>query len=112
MELKIPKMILQPLVENAITHGLEPRGEGGSLTLGGALGKDGQVKLWVEDNGVGMPREQLEWFQAVISDSGKMESDSIGGDGCGVQIQSEEGKGTRVELNLPWFREAAGFSLS
>ena len=59
MELKIPKMILQPLVENIITHGLEPRGEGGILTLGGALGKDGQVKLWVEDNGAEMPREQL-----------------------------------------------------
>ena len=113
MELKIPKMILQPLVENAITHGLEPRGEGGILTLGGALGKDGQVKLWVEDNGVGMPREQLEWFQAVISDSGKMESDSIGvenvvnrlrllyGERCRLQMDSKEGIGTRVVLEIP-----------
>ena len=119
LDWKIPKMILQPLVENAITHGLEPRGEGGVLILGGDLEKEGQIRLWVEDNGVGIPQKQLERFRTVISGGARMESDSIGvenvvnrlrllyGDACGIRIESEEGKGTCVELEIPQFREGA-----
>lgn len=113
LEYRIPKMILQPLVENAITHGLEPKGEDGLLILGGSLLEDGHIRLWVEDNGVGIGEEQLSRFRTVISGEAKMESDSIGvenvvnrlrllyGERCRLQIDSKEGIGTRVVLEIP-----------
>ena len=113
LEYRIPKMILQPLVENAITHGLEPKGEDGLLILGGSLLEDGHIRLWVEDNGVGIGEEQLSRFLTVISGEAKMESDSIGvenvvnrlrllyGERCRLQMDSKEGIGTRVVLEIP-----------
>ena len=65
MGFKIPKMTLQPLVENAIYHGIKPRRGSGHITIGGTL-SSGTVKITVSDDGVGMS-------QAVFADilSGK-----------------------------------------
>jgi sensor histidine kinase YesM len=50
----VPPLILQPLVENAIKHGLEPKIEGGNITVR-ASHKAGELKLEVSDSGVGLP---------------------------------------------------------
>jgi two-component system, sensor histidine kinase YesM len=55
----IPKLILQPFVENAIVHGLECTGEKGFIEITGHL-DDGYIVFQVKDNGVGMSKEQLE----------------------------------------------------
>ena len=54
LDMVVPTMVLQPLVENSIKHGLAPRIEGGSITLRSRL-SEGFLVVEVEDNGVGMP---------------------------------------------------------
>jgi two-component system, LytTR family, sensor kinase len=48
----VPSLILQPLVENALKHGIAPRQESGRVTIG-AVVDDGKVRLWVADDGAG-----------------------------------------------------------
>ena len=55
----LPPLILQPIVENALKHGILPREEGGEITIG-AHRDNGSVKIFVRDNGVGMAPNQLE----------------------------------------------------
>ncbi len=113
----IPKMILQPLVENAIYYGLEPKKGPGSLTLRARL-HNAQLILLVEDDGVGMEQEELEALRASLSSddpplSGSTEKSSIGltnianrvrlfaHDRCSVAVHSVKGVGTSVCLTLP-----------
>jgi signal transduction histidine kinase len=53
LRLKFPAMLLQPLVENAITHGIEPAGEGGTIRISVHCTSD-TLKLWVDDTGIGL----------------------------------------------------------
>ncbi|WP_135556655.1 sensor histidine kinase [Paenibacillus cymbidii] len=55
---QILKLTLQPLIENAIFHGLVPRGTEGRITIKGTV-SDGKLRLFIRDNGVGMPRSKL-----------------------------------------------------
>jgi two-component system, sensor histidine kinase YesM len=58
LTLRTPKVILQPLVENAIYHGIKNKEQGGRVAVTGRL-RDGEVVLSVEDDGEGMSDEQL-----------------------------------------------------
>ena len=60
MGAQTPKMVLQPLVENAIGHGLEERLEPGTLRLSSRISEDGALLLCVEDDGLGIEPEILE----------------------------------------------------
>jgi len=111
---RIPKMVLQPLIENAITHGLEESTRNGLLKIGGSLQSDATTLLWVEDNGIGMDAQQLDRLRGVIEQEGTFRSESIGfenvvnrikllyGERCGISVDSSPGRGTRVELRIPW----------
>src|SRR6059058_3014118 len=59
LEVMVPAMLLQPLVENSIKHGLSPKVEGGSILLRSRL-SDRRLIIEVEDDGVGMGATQLE----------------------------------------------------
>ena len=59
MGVPIPSMLLQPIVENAIKHGLVPREDGGVIRIG-AHPQGRYLMLEVRDNGVGIPREILD----------------------------------------------------
>jgi len=54
----IPSMILQPIIENSIKHGIAPRIEGGSIKIRTTRNQD-KIKIELEDNGVGIPREEI-----------------------------------------------------
>ncbi|OWA33425.1 two-component sensor histidine kinase [Saccharibacillus sp. O16] len=63
MDLYVPPLLLQPLVENAVIHGIEPHAEAGSIVITGSLNQDGDVVLTVEDNGGGLDepgRQELD----------------------------------------------------
>lgn len=111
---KLPKLILQPFVENAIVHGFEKGGDSYELTI---LGKrDGSdMVFYIKDTGVGMSREQVKaiWKQ---EDTRQYAGQRIGRyaiknvkerlelkyqDRFLLEIESEEGKGTTVMLRLP-----------
>jgi two-component system LytT family sensor kinase len=110
LEAMVPSMLLQPLVENCIKHGLSPKVEGGSITLRSRLIKS-RLVVEVEDDGVGMGSAQefvREHEQA--DDLGGM---GIGmanvaerlkvlyGDAAKMMIESREGGGTVIRLRLP-----------
>ncbi len=77
LELRIPRLILQPIAENAILHGLEPRMEWGWLRISGERDGAGN-RLIVEDNGVGLSEGALEKLRIKLDTPLDNES------GCGL----------------------------
>ncbi|MDQ6417906.1 histidine kinase [Paenibacillus sp. LHD-117] len=112
---QVPKMILQPLVENAIFHGIEPRTHDGLLEIA-AEEREGTLWLTVWDNGAGMDEGQLRTLEARLAAIRDMTDDqrtNIGlvnvnnrlklyyGDSYGISIESHADAGTKVTITLP-----------
>ncbi|MFD0961738.1 sensor histidine kinase [Paenibacillus chungangensis] len=109
----IPKMIIQPLVENALTHGLEPHVNGGKLIIQAKLKGEKHFEIIVSDNGVGMEQERLEQLQDVLQSRDRAANQHIGiknvndrirlhyGEGYGISINSWLGEGTVIRMLLP-----------
>lgn len=108
---KVPKLVLQPLVENAIYHGIRPLKREGMIVLSVQRGKDGNVLLGVRDDGVGMTEEQIETLlgNRTIKESengfglaGTIERIRLYYDNeQAVSIQSEPGQGTSIIISVP-----------
>lgn len=105
----IPKMTLQPFVENAIKHGFHGR-DGGLVTVTGRMDDGGRLIFTVADDGIGFDPEQRE------TDSGpygggyglrnvKERIEAYYGPEYGFVITSEPGKGTRVDIRIPIMAE-------
>ena len=104
------KLVLQPIIENAIYHGLKYKESKGLLIVKGFM-KDGNAVLQVIDDGVGMDEETL----AHIYDKHKVNYHSNGvgvynvqkrlklyyGDDYGITYESEKGKGTTATITIP-----------
>lgn len=111
----VPKLILQPLVENSIIHGVANMDDG-YIKLS-AREKSGTLILSVQDNGVGIPQDVLDWLNDPDRDVpgghlGLKNVDRIvrlyyGGD-YGISAYSAVGEGSRVELRLPMNKEGNG----
>ena len=109
----VPSMLLQPLVENSIKHGLASKVDGGSIYLRSRLGAK-HVIVEVEDDGVGMGAAQ------PVEKPNGLEGTGIGmanvaerlkvlyGDTAEMTIDSQGGRGTLVRLRLPLLQEAPG----
>ena len=67
MEFVVPKLILQPLVENSIYHGIRQKGERGKIKITSRL-VDGDLHIWVLDTGVGMSHEKIEQIFSPVGD--------------------------------------------
>jgi two-component system LytT family sensor kinase len=110
LEAMVPSMLLQPLVENCIKHGLSPKVEGGSITLRSRLIKS-RLVVEVEDDGVGMgsaqefirDREQADGLEGMgIGMANVAERlQVLYGDTAKMIIESREGGGTLIRLRLP-----------
>ena len=106
---QIPKLILQPIVENAFVHGLEMKRGKGLLTITGCR-SGGTITVRVCDNGIGMSQEQID---RILNQSETSDAQTIGlgnvhrrlrllyGGSYGVRIQSAADKGTAVTLTFP-----------
>jgi two-component system LytT family sensor kinase len=102
LDLVVPSMILQPLVENAIKHGLARKIGPGSLTLR-AMRSGGRAVIEVEDDGMGFLIERLD--QPMSSGIGlanvRERLRVIYGASCQLALASEPGKGTRARIEIP-----------
>ena len=98
----VPSMLLQPMVENAIKHGLAPRLEGGQIYVRAHL-VDGRLALEIEDNGIGIPPDRLrEVYGGGIGISNVNERlRLLYGDQFKMNIRSQEGKGTVIHIEIP-----------
>ena len=112
LSLLVPSMLLQPLVENAIRHGLSPRVEGGQILLR-SYRQDGRLLLEVQDNGVGIPQTTAAW---IVNDSAAPPRDGERGIGISnvrerlrvlygsdftFRIDSAAGGGTAIQMGIP-----------
>jgi two-component system LytT family sensor kinase len=105
LEVMVPAMLLQPLVENCLKHGLSPKIEGGSITLRSRLIKS-RLIIEVEDDGVGMASAHLLEPDGLGSTGIGMANVAerlkvLYGDSAKMMIESQEGVGTQIRLRLP-----------
>lgn len=105
------KLILQPLVENALYHGIAELDGGGRIRIRGAE-VDGVIIFEVSDNGVGMTPEKIREIFRESRDQGGYGLKNVDerirlyfGEGYGITIESEPGRGTRVRVRLPKYQE-------
>jgi len=102
LDVIVPSMLLQPLVENSIKHGLSRKVGGGRITIKTAL-RNTRTLIEVVDDGLGMSEERLEHaFGGGIGLSNVNERlRTIYGAGCTLKLTSEPGRGTSVSVEIP-----------
>ncbi|SDY52128.1 sensor histidine kinase [Tindallia californiensis] len=108
--IKMPPLILQPLVENAVLHGILPKKEGGVVKISSSLiGKDYLVTI--EDNGTGIDQAKIPMLLEEDHECGERKSVglvnihkrliTLYGKNYGMKIESNQGKGTKVKVRFP-----------
>jgi two-component system sensor histidine kinase YesM len=111
-DLKVPFMIIQPLVSNAINHGLFDKGAGGKLSII-SEDDDDNAYIIVEDNGKGIPKDTIRSIQSGTYESKTSRSTGTGlitvekrlihryGEKYRLLIESEMNKGTKITVKIP-----------
>lgn len=112
---RIPRFVLQPIMENAISHGIEPKGRGTVKLSVIRRGGDVIVSLW--DDGVGISADVLDAINSHTGETGETEMfPAIGirsvndrirhvfGDDYGLKAESEQGVYTRMTITIPYGR--------
>jgi two-component system LytT family sensor kinase len=102
LDVMVPSMILQPLLENAIRHGIGPKIEGGTITLRATHSK-GHLVIEVIDDGVGIPEERRHGIlESGIGISNVHERLKVlYGQDSSMKIKSQAGKGTVIRIEIP-----------
>ncbi|MEW9700198.1 sensor histidine kinase [Paenibacillus sp. SI8] len=108
----VPKMLLQPIVENSVYHGIEKARGYGHISIE-VSSLEGKLKIIVEDNGSGMKEEALLRLRQSLQVEATEETSSFAlrnlirqirlkyGASYGIQIESVSGEGTRVTIEIP-----------
>jgi two-component system LytT family sensor kinase len=105
----VPTFLLQPIVENALRHGLAPSHRVGHLEVGACLSGERTLRLWVRDDGVGLPggfelaRDAGTGLRNIAS-----RLERLYGRDATLTVRPNDGAGTVVELTLPATPEAIG----
>lgn len=111
LHVKVPKMIIQPIVENALGHGLEPKGNTGHITVRIEQDDNGVLAITIADNGIGIEPDRLKQLMDGLNSASS--DNHIGiqnvhnrirlkyGYPYGLTIHSVSGQGTEVRITLP-----------
>ncbi|MBV9504596.1 MAG: sensor histidine kinase [Acidobacteriia bacterium] len=102
LDMLVPSMLLQPLVENCIKHGLSSKVEGGTIRIRTVLAGS-NLMLWVEDDGVGIPEARLATLleQGIGVSNVNERLKVLFGEDYRMWIDSQPGQGTRVQIQMP-----------
>jgi two-component system LytT family sensor kinase len=98
----VPSMLLQPLIENSVKHGLSSKVDGGMVRFRSSL-KDGRLRLLVEDDGVGISEAKLATLreQGIGVTNVDERLKVLFGSDYKMWIDSKPGQGTRIEIEIP-----------
>lgn len=116
LSIVVPSMLLQPLIENSIKHGLEPRISGGTVTLRSRI-VDGRLEIEVEDDGVGMAPDRatpspvsglVRPGTGIGMRNVRERMEVLYGQEAELSIESRPGRGTKVVLLMPIMDSGAG----
>ena len=126
LDVIVPSMMLQPIVENAIKHGLAPKIDGGSIVLRSRLQPEHRLRIDIEDNGVGMTTSNGKFGERrrFVRDGDETDAhvEGIGmynvaerlrvlyGTNAHMTVQSSPGVGTRISIEVPLLQTDREFS--
>lgn len=104
---RLPSLILQPILENAIKYAITPRAEGGSIDVSAV--RDGSLlRIVVEDDGPGLPSEEGSRRRGVGLANALERLELIYGSRAGLSAKNREPRGCRVDIWLPLEEERVG----
>ncbi len=117
---RILKFLLQPLVENAIDHGIAEKRRKGLIVIGAWRNSAGEAEIVIEDNGAGIPEKELARLRRMLNEeAGAAVEEHAGEIGLrnvhmrvrnyygvpyGIVLESEQDSGTRVKITLPMLK--------
>lgn len=119
-ECMVPKMMLQPLVENAIFHGIESKGQQGIISIDIRNINNSSFVIIITDNGIGISKELAEQLLYGDNEAGDIKKIGISnvnmrikyhfGEEYGLQIKSELNQYTQISIALPCTKERNDFT--
>src|SRR6267142_2516309 len=102
LEAFVPSMLLQPIVENCLKHGLAPKLGGGKIQLRTTT-RDGRLHIEIEDNGVGISEEKMlhVYVEGIGLSNVRERLHVLYGADFNLDIQSRPGEGTVIRIDVP-----------
>src|SRR5215475_13860554 len=102
LEAFVPSMLLQPIVENCLKHGLAPKVGGGKIQLR-AVQTNGRVQIEMEDNGVGISEEKMPhvYVEGIGLSNVRERLNVLYGEDFRLDLQSLPGEGTLIRIEVP-----------
>jgi two-component system, LytTR family, sensor kinase len=102
LEAFVPSMLLQPIVENCLKHGLAPKIDGGRIQLRTA-NRDGRLRIEIEDNGVGISEEKMPhvYVEGIGLSNVRERLRVLYGTDFRLEIESRTGQGTVIRIDIP-----------
>ena len=102
LEAFVPSMLLQPIVENCLKHGLAPKIDGGKIQLRTA-NRNGRLRIEIEDNGVGISEEKMPhvYVEGIGLSNVRERLRVLYGTDFRLEIESHTGQGTVIRIDIP-----------
>ena len=96
----VPHLLLQPLVDNAVKHGVSKRTEGGEVRITAAA-RDGELELQVADNGAGLHAPETPWTHGLGLRATRERLETLYGQNQSLELQSPPEGGVVVQIHIP-----------